>query len=700
MLRYGATIFLSAFLLFEVQLILAKRILPWFGGAPAVWTTCMLFFQLLLLAGYAYAHGLAAHLSASAQRRLHLALLAASLMLLALLWSAWGNPVLPDADWKPADSANPVGRILLLLGASIGLPFFILSATNPLLQAWFSRTHPGTPPWRLYALSNLGSLLGLLGYPFLVEWLLPLSAQAWLWTLGYVLFAAGIVASAAVVTAASAPARAAPATDVAPPARASYLLWFALAGCASVLLLATTNQMTQEIAVIPFLWVLPLSLYLLSFILCFESERWYRRGPYATALLVALAGIGAVLHLGVDLAIYLQIGAYTLLLFVACMTLHGELARLKPDAARLTAYYLTITAGGAAGGLFVALAAPYAFAGYWEFHLGLWGSAALLLYIWWRDRDSFLHRGGRRPASVPAYARLSLPGAALLGYGVALAWLAHAPLAETIAQTRNFYGVLHVREDSPDREEWHRYRLMHGRITHGHQYRRWDLRTEPTSYYAQDSGVGLTLLRHPHRPRPLHIGVIGLGAGSLAVYGSAGDVFRFYEINPDVVRLAAGDRALFSYLRDSEAETYVVLGDARLQLERELARGNAPRFDVLVVDAFSSDAIPVHLLTAEALEVYLARLRAPDGVLALHITNRYLNLEPVVTALAERHGLALRIVESGSGQYVFESTWALLARGDVLDRIAGLAEADRPAAGAPVAAWRDDYSNLFRIVRW
>ncbi len=752
MLRYGITIFLSAFLLFEVQLILAKRILPWFGGAPAVWTTCMLFFQLLLLAGYAYAHGLAAHLSATAQRRLHLALLAVSLALLVILWTAWGNPILPDAGWKPADSTQPVWRILILLGASIGLPFFILSATNPLLQAWFSRTHPGVPPWRLYALSNLGSLLGLLGYPFLIEWLLPLSSQAWTWTFGYVLFAAGIVASARVRAVSPISVQAPPATDSAPPSRADYLIWFALAGFASVLLLATTNQMTQEIAVIPFLWVLPLSLYLLSFILCFESEHWYRRGPYAVMLLLALAGIGVVLHLGVDLPIYAQIGAYTLLLFVACMTLHGELARLKPSAGRLTVYYLTITAGGAAGGLFVALAAPHVFAGYWEFHLGLWGSAALLLYIWWRDRDSFLHRGRawpavaaplavlalsvylahkslldaarellptggwlalaaavagsalvagvRRRAPVPAWAHAVLFGLALAGYGVALAWLARAPLAESIAQTRNFYGVLHVEEDNPDQEESHRYRLMHGRITHGHQYRRWDLRSEPTSYYAQDSGIGLALLRHPRRPQPLHVGVVGLGAGSLAVYGSAGDVFRFYEINPDVVRLAAGDRALFSYLRDSEAATDVVLGDARLQLERELARDDRLRFDVLAVDAFSSDAIPVHLLTAEAIEVYLARLRAPDGVLALHITNRYLDLEPVVAALAERHGLALRIVESESGQYVFESTWALLARGDVLERVPGLAEASRPVAAAPVAPWRDDYSNLFRIVRW
>ena len=758
MLRYGVTIFLSAFLLFEVQLILAKRILPWFGGAPAVWTTCMLFFQLLLLAGYAYAHGLAAHLSLTAQRRLHLALIAVSFGLLALLWGAWGNPILPDADWKPQDSSLPVWRILVLLGAGVGLPFFLLAATNPLLQAWFSRAHPGTPPWRLYALSNLGSLLGLLGYPFLLEWLLPLPSQAWFWTAGYLLFAGGIVTTALTpVTSAAASTNAVVDRSPRPPL-ARYTLWLALAACASVLLLAGTNQMTQEIAVIPFLWVLPLSLYLLSFILCFESDRWYRRGPYAVALLTALAGIGVALHLGVDLPIWLQIAAYTFLLFIACMTLHGELARLRPGARYLTSYYLTITAGGAVGGLFVALLAPHAFSGYWELHLGLWAAAALLAFVWWRDRDSFLHRAHAWPVyAAPATAlgllgylwheplmtfvsqwppvngwfaaalvtggglfvgarwraRLGRPRtrvvallAALLLFAIALTILARAPQAEAIAQTRNFYGVLHVKEDNPEMEESHRYRLLHGRITHGYQYRRWDLRAEPTSYYGRDSGIGLTLLRHPRRfelnnaLQPLRVGVVGLGVGSLAVYGSKDDVFRFYEINPDVVKLASGFGSLFSYLRDSEANTEVALGDARLLLEQELARTPVQPFDVLAIDAFSSDAIPVHLLTVEAFETYLRHLRAPDGVLAVHITNRYLDLRPVVRAAAEHFGLDMLLVESDSGERLSESTWVLLARGDVLRRIPGLADTATTETPATVPLWRDDYSNLFRIVKW
>jgi hypothetical protein len=411
MFGFGITIFLSPFLLFEVQLILAKRILPWFGGAPAVWTTCMLFFQILLLGGYAYAHGLVARLPLAAQRRLHLGLLAASVLLLLALWSAWGHPILPDADWRPADSGAPIARILLLLTVSVGLPFFMLSATNPLLTAWFSRTHAGAAPYRLYALSNLGSLLGLLGYPFLIEWLLPLQSQAWLWTLGYLLFAGGIAAVTMTATRGSdalTPAQAGKKTAGARPTRGQYLSWFALAACASVLLLAATNQMTQEIAVIPLLWVLPLSLYLLSFILCFESDRWYVRGPYAVALLIALPLTGVVLNFGVDAPILVQIGAYTVTLFLCCMACHGELARLRPTTRHLTAFYLTITAGGAAGGSFVALLAPRIFSGYWELHLGLWGCVALLGLVWWRDRKSFLHRGPPWPVYLAPAAALGL----------------------------------------------------------------------------------------------------------------------------------------------------------------------------------------------------------------------------------------------------------------------------------------------------
>jgi len=763
MFRYGITIFLSAFLLFEVQLILAKRILPWFGGAPAVWTTCMLFFQFLLLGGYAYAHGLVARLSLPAQRRLHLGLLAVSALLLLALWAAWGNPILPDASWKPSDSHAPVGRILVLLAVSIGLPFFILSATNPLLTAWFSRTHPHTPPYRLYALSNLGSLLGLLGYPFLIEWLLPLQSQAWLWTGAYLLFIGGIAAVTRVATQTDAGGAqqepvAAPSTQ-APPSRAHYLLWFALAACASVLLLAATNQMTQEIAVIPLLWVLPLSLYLLSFILCFESDRWYVRGAYAVALLVALPATGVVLQWGVDVPILLQIGAYTVTLFVCCMACHGELARLRPAAHHLTAYYLTITAGGAAGGSFVALLAPQVFSGYWELHVGLWACAALLGLVWWLDRRSFLHRGPAWPVYLaPAAAlgllvylhqdellkwastlasgwtaaaalgggllligalrrqsrrwmrgregRIASGIAALLVFAAALVTLARAPLSEALVYTRNFYGVLHVTADDSDNEELHRYQLKHGRITHGYQYQRADLRQTPTAYYGQDSGIGLILLRHPRRfalddrRQPLRVGIVGLGVGTLAAYGNSGDSYRFYEINPDVVKLSKASKGLFTYLRESEAETEIILGDARLRLEQELARGEPQRFDVLAIDAFSSDAIPVHLLTVEAFETYLGHLRDADGVLAVHISNRYLDLLPVVWALAQHFGLHRIVVESESSQYLSGSTWVLLARSEHPLSARGLEDAAQPETPAAIPLWRDDYSNLFRIVKW
>lgn len=761
MFGYGFTIFLSAFLLFEVQLILAKRILPWFGGAPAVWTTCMLFFQFLLLGGYAYAHGLVARLTLSAQRRLHLGLLAVSVLLLLAMWSVWGNPILPDADWRPTDSGAPIAHILLLLTVSIGLPFFILSATNPLLTAWFSHSHAGAAPYRLYALSNFGSLLGLLGYPFLIEWLLPLQAQTWLWVSGYLLFVAGITVVTLTATrghaVTTAPAHTAPGS--ARPARGQYALWFALSACASVLLLAATNQMTQEIAVIPLLWVLPLSLYLLSFILCFESDRWYVRGPYAVALLVALPLIGVVLQMGVDVPILVQIGAYTVVLFLCCMACHGELARLKPAARHLTAFYLTVTAGGAAGGSFVALLAPQIFSGYWELHLGLWSCAALLGLVWWRDRQSFLHRGSPWPVYLAPAAALGLIAylhldsltealtqagtdpvwigsaiggslvlvrmqpwlkrllagraarilaglAALLLFAGTLTWLAREPLADALSHTRNFYGVLHVTEDNADDEETHRYRLKHGRITHGYQYQRSDLRGEPTAYYGNDSGIGLILLRHPrrfalpNRMQPLRVGVVGLGVGTLAAYGNTGDYYRFYEINPDVIKLSKTSKGLFTYLRHSEADTETVLGDARLVLEQELARGQAQGFDVLAIDAFSSDAIPVHLLTQEAFEIYFGHLRDADSVLAVHISNRYLDLKPVLWALKRHFGLHWAVVESEDAKYLSESTWVLLARSEAPLQVRGLDDLPAVETPADIPLWRDDYSNLFRIIKW
>lgn len=792
MRRYAITIFLSAFLLFEVQLLLAKHILPWFGGSASVWTTSMLFFQMLLLAGYGYAHGVAARLGPRAQRRLHLALVAASLLSLALLWVLWGNPLLADASWKPTDSHSPIRHILLLLTVSIGLPFLVLSATNPLVQAWFSRTHPGVSPYRLYALSNAGSLAGLLAYPFVIEPLVALKLQAVIWAVGFVLFAFGIWLCAREVQRVAGSKKSKTAADRAAPAPTSKqrLLWVALAACASVLLLATTNQMTQEIAVVPMLWVLPLTLYLLSFILCFESDRWYARGPYGLALAIMLPVSGMVLELGLKAPLLLQIGAHALTLFICCMICHGELARLKPPARYLTQYYFIITVGGALGGMFVALLAPALFQGYWEFQIGLIACLLLILFLWWRDPASFLRRAwpwpawlalaaaatltvavtadqwnfgwielpdmeisplllsvatvgslpllspaplrawavmvfrvlarrsdserGRKsktasPARVgknkarPAWHALAVLSVAIVLFTVGIGATAFDKSQHNVRSTRNFYGVLHVVEEGADEGGQSRVVLRHGRVTHGFQYREGPLRRQLVSYYGPDSGVGLAMRYHPRRLRyqPIRLGVIGLGSGTLAAGGRPGDVFRFYEINPDVIALSQGNDPTFTYLRDSRARIEMALGDARLVMERELAAGNPQKLDILAVDAFSSDAIPAHLLTAEAFGLYLEHLRDRDSILAVHISNRFLDLRPVVLELARHWGLTVAVIDVGSGTYTYESTWVLLSRNPkVLAHPAIASAAEDVSEIARTNLWRDDYSSLLKAMKW
>ena len=765
MLAYALTIFLSAFLLLEVQPILGKYILPWFGGAPAVWTTCMLFFQVALLGGYLYAHGSMRRLRPSAQRTLHLALLALSLLLLLSLRMTWGSPILPGAGWKPQGGASPIPRILLLLAASVGLPYFLLSTTGPLLQAWVARGHRNARVYRLYALSNLGSLLAPLSYPFLVEPVVPLRTQAAAWSWGYVAFAAGsgfcawrAARDAAEDLVVQDPAQGGP---VEAPGPQPFGLWFALAACGSTLLLATTNQMCQEVASIPFLWLLPLALYLLSFILCFENERFYSRALFGPLLAACVGWAALVLYKGFSVPIRTQVVVYSAALFVACMVCHGELARAKPPPNRLTSFYLTVAAGGAAGGILVGLAAPRLFNGFWEFHAALWLSGLLAFIALARDRDSWLYRGRAWPALVVLLAAgalayrvrdpelfSSLPvklrgalgsaakilllvaavealllllwllrrvlwargrpyfaGACLAGALGLLAFVLHADirafLSSAVSVSRNFYGVLTVETINAESPELCRLNLRHGRIIHGFQYQSPDKRRIATTYYGKASGIGLALLHHPRRAEgTLRVGVVGLGAGTIAAYGQHGDRYRFYEINPEVVRLSGSRLPLFTYLRDSAASIETVLGDARLSLERELELGLPQSFDVLAIDAFSSDSIPVHLLTREALVVYCAHLSRPDGILALHISNRHLNLAPVVRALADALKLQASLVDTeGEGDAVWGSTWILLARDSRVLATAKIKEASRELSGLTVRLWTDDYSNLFQVLK-
>jgi len=762
MLPFALTIFTGAFLLFQVQPLIGKYILPWFGGGPGVWTTCLLFFQMLLLGGYAYAHFSSSRLKPRQQVILHLVLLALSLAVL---------PITPGEGWKTSVDGDPNFRILLLLTVTIGLPYFVLSSTGPLMQQWFSQTNPGVSPYRLYALSNVGSLLALLSYPAFFEVKFSRHVQANMWSGGLVVFVlfcgycayrlwknaapAPVAAATPPVAADSALTSAEPET-VPPPEATSpldKLLWVALPAVASVLLLATTNKLCQEVAVIPFLWVLPLSLYLLTFIICFDHARWYHRGVFTALLVLGVAFVCQVLPAGTDAPMRVQIITYTATLFVACMVCHGELYRLKPPPVRLTSYFLFISAGGALGGFLVAIAAPAIFSDYRELQLGLWlltylvgvlafrhrsrelvlgaGVGLLLLAValpWLRsqlddtegfvaeltwlfkDRALYVTAGvlvligcvfDLRRRTILAEFTPRMGGFIMaLCVAVGAVFVVHWNSREAVkvlSATRNFYGTLKVFDYYPNDEEDHYHLLLHGATTHGIQFVKPEKSVKATTYYAESSGVGLAITHLPEGPRRL--GLVGLGTGTLAVYGRKEDYLRIYEINPAVEELA---RSQFKYLEYCQAKLDVVMGDARLMMERELAAKQDQKFDLLALDAFSSDAIPVHLLTREAFDIYLRQIK-PDGVIAVHISNRYLNLRPVVEKLAESFGLHVVSISDDHEPewWIYATTWMLVTKNKAFldqDGIRDAAEAPEVGGkGSPL--WTDDFASLYSIMK-
>lgn len=689
---YAVTVFLGAFLLFQVQPIIAKYLLPWFGGVPSVWTTCMLCFQGLLLAGYGYAHVLASRMTPRTQRRVHAAALGASLLLLAFLAWRWGSPILPAADWKPQDAALPAVRLLLLLLMSVGLPFVMLSTTGPLLQAQFSRRYPGRSPYWLYTLSNAGSLAALLSYPFVVEPLLTLAAQAWLWAAGYVIFAAGCaVCGWRKAGAQEAAPRGEPAPAAARPPLRHYGLWAGLALAACLMLLATTNRITQEIAVIPFLWLLPLSLYLLSFILCFSGERWYPRHGFLAAFGLAMLLASWSLREEVALSVRLQIPAASVILFVCCMVAHGELYRLKPAPRYLTAYYGMIALGGALGGVLVGVLAPWLFRGLWEYHVGLFVCCAVVLLALGADPVSWSRRlRWHRWATEALFCLFAI---FLMGQvqeaGDGLAYAA-----------RNFYGTVRVREHRKSEPRERFCTLLNNATVHGLQFTDPAKRFLPVSYYCPESGIGRVFADPPGplKDRPMAVGVAGLGVGMVGAYAREGDRLRFYEINPLVIGLARGEGGYFDYLAASQGEVEIVPGDARLSMEREI-RQSAPPLDVLVVDVFNGDSIPVHLLTREAWEIYLRRLR-PEGLLILHISNRCLDLWPVTRRLAGHFGLDAVLIRNPlvKEKHYHTAYWVIASRDTAY--IARLRQLDTALNRPPRRAslWTDQFSNLLEAL--
>lgn len=775
LLLYAATLFVGATLLFVVQPMVGKMILPLLGGTPAVWSTCMVFFQAALLGGYAYAHATTAWLGIRRQTILHLALLAVPLAVL---------PLGVDASRLPGGEANPVLGVLVLLSLSVGLPFFVVSATAPLLQHWFTHTghRAARDPYFLYAASNLGSMLALLSYPVLIEPRLTLRDAGWLaqtrlWTLGYLLLAVLIVLCAVAVRRSAARTAAAPdAGGMAPaapplaeaadrsepaPTIGRRLYWVALAFAPSSLLLGATTYVTTDIAALPLLWVLPLAIYLLSFIIAFGGWRaaLHRVVRAATLPLVLLVMFFMISHY--QPRSWVTVLWHFLLLFVVSLACHGELAIGRPSPRHLTEFYLLISVGGVLGGLANALIAPLVFNSLLEYPLAMVLACVLV--------------GGARPSRIGASARplsvalplgvillalvlysesLSLqvdpaflirvfdPGShlvttwinpteqlvnKLLTHGVPLlacALLWRRPLAlgaalagvlvvagfvdarnsEEIRRARSFFGVLRV---TRDRDTKGYTELRHGTTLHGRQANDPKRRGEPLSYYHREGPIGHLFAELQRRSPSLRLAVIGLGTGTLAAYARPGDAITFYEIDR-LVRDIAFDRAYFTYTTDATARGVsqrVELGDARVRLERVKRERPSEHYDLIVVDAFSSDAIPVHLLTREALQLYLDML-APGGVLVLHISNRYLDLEPVVANLAEDAALGGRLIGDDESEEIAganRSTWVVLA--PAAEALGGLVKDERWSAEGlepdpRVGVWTDDFHNLLSVLKW
>lgn len=663
---YGSTIFISAFLLFSLEPLVAKKILPWFGGSAAVWSTCLVFYQSVLLLGYLYAQSITRFRRAVPQIAMHGTVLLACLALL---------PIGPGARWKPENADHPTLLILAMLIATVALPFFALSATNPLLQDWLAQRGVHSP-YRLFALSNFASLAALVLYPTLIEPWLGTGRQTTWWSIAFAGFALLCLASAWLSYKPEATVVEVRGRMTAISTGGRQLAWFALAACGSMLLLSVTNHLDENVAAIPLLWVLPLSIYLLSFVFSFGSGI-YRRWLWLRFLAFALGLLGySIYNINAVEAIQISIPIFLAGLFFCCMFCHGELHRLRPEASGLTRFYVMIAAGGAAGAVFIGLIAPCIFDGVYELPVTLLLTAVLGLILAWNNADWAI--------------RILWLG--VLGCMVAVCVAnVRAYHEDAITLRRSFYGSLRVVQSPHPGPDQHRT-LYHGTIQHGAQFLLPPRRSRPTTYYGPDSGIGIVLRECFDSPK--RVGVAGLGVGTVASYGQPGDTFRFYEINHQVVEIA---QTLFTYLRESGATVQIAEGDARLSLASE----TSPPFDVLALDAFSGDAIPVHLLTREAFTLYLGRLK-PAGVLAFHTSNNYLDLAPVVAQLALEIGYEAVLVHNhaDNDDLILPADWVLVTRNTAVLNNPGVQVHAKPIASrAGLRPWTDDYNNLIEVLR-
>lgn len=690
---YSLSIFLSAFLLFQVQPIIGKYILPWFGGTSGVWITTLLFFQILLLLGYLYSY-LLSKFSVKIQAILHVAITISITSLIFFLFFIWQSPITPDIAWKMSGSISPIVQVLGFLFISVGLPYFVLSTTSTVLQNWFGIADEKKSPYVLYALSNAGSLLGIMSYPFLVEPFLAIYTQGRWWSMGFIAYGLLLIACCFhIYFSGKHKKNGDEQKKSSPVTKRTYGIWLLLAATSTIMLMAITSLLTQSVAPIPFLWLLPLGIYLVTFILCFSDGNWYKRNTFAYLFLIS-GPLSLVFTQSSSPSVITGLFVYSVALLSICMLCHGELYHLKPPANKLNIFYLYVALGGALGGIFVGIIAPLFFKGSWEIYIGYYISLMIAFIVLVKYKDSTIYR----KMNVFFLSSKELYLFILIGFPLIIFMTAITLTLlqgyEKVTTWRNFYGILTVSTKKTSDGEL-KY-LMHGRIIHGMQYSGKKSK-EPISYYHPRSGVGLLMNYFPRTEKGLRVGMVGLGAGTLAAYGRKGDFYRFYDINPQVVAIA---KTHFTYLRDTKATIDITLDDGRLALEKEVKR-NEKKYDIVILDAFSDDAIPVHLLTKEAVTVYVNRLNA-QGVMAFHISNNYIDLKHQLHKLAQEANLYYALLTVPGSQATPRTEWVLLTRNKDFMEIPAISivrAKDNDTVYKDISVWTDTYSNLFQILK-
>ena len=687
-------------MLFQIQPLIARLILPQFGGTSAVWTTCLMFFQVALLFGYLYAHFLRKVFSPRLSFYVHAVLLCAAAISLRI----------SSVEDLAADPANMTWSIIQLLGSTVGLPFLVLSATGPLIQAWHSSAaqtnltsanltntvQPGQKTYRLYALSNAGSMLALLSYPFLFEPNFSLNMQRIVWTVCFFAFCILMTACGWRIKNLLEWKNKLTNQDISTHQRTTisqWILWISLATVASILLMAITNMMCQEVASFPFLWILPLSLYLLSLIICFDRPAWYRRRLFFPLLVLSIFAAVPIAHLGTAVSLLTQVISLSAVAFFSAMVCHGELYRLRPPTSHLTAFYLCVALGGGLGGIFVSVIAPSIFDGFYEFQIGLLLCLIIpLVIVIWQARNESVF-----PVRWAwGFGALSLISATFVACSLAY-YIDGSNHADVLFRQRNEYGLLTVIEDDGYRT------FIHGQTDHGGQFVDEDDALKPSSYYTDGSGAAAAFQSArdaiPERDG-LNVGVIGLGTGALVSWAQPNDKFCFYEINPLVQTVA---EKYFTYLQQNKMtqnDVEIVIGDGRIELERELREQGSREYDLLFIDAFSSDSIPTHLLTAECFELYWQHLK-PNGILISHISNKYIDLRPVLNTLAKSRGLTPILVDYNNPKSDTKTRWVLITQNkDVIQSeiIQGLSKSFSPDIHDVV--WSDQSASLAPVLNW